>query len=75
MGMRQGFDDFVEFWRFLLRRFLADHGPTSEAFSFKSAFGPDGSALIVDRTRVKALAAENATGQADLLAVVKTLPV
>ncbi len=29
--MRQGFDDFVEFWRFLLRRFLADHGPNSAA--------------------------------------------
>lgn len=30
-GMRQGFDDFVEFWRFLLHRFLADHGPNSAA--------------------------------------------
>lgn len=64
-------------WEEAVKRFemLADHGPTPDAFSFKSAFGPDGSALIVDRARVKALAAENATGQADLLAVVTTLPV
>jgi hypothetical protein len=53
---------------------LADHGPTPEAFSFKSAFGPDGSALTIDRARVKALAAENASGQADLLERVGTLP-
>ncbi len=29
--MRQRFNDVVEFWRFLLRRFLADHGPNSAA--------------------------------------------
>lgn len=64
-------------WSEAVQRFerLADQGPTPEGFTFKSAFAPDGSVLQIDRQRVKEIAAKNAGAQADLLAVVRTLPV
>lgn len=67
----------VPTWSEAVQRFerLADQGPTPEGFTFKSAFAPDGSVLQIDRQRVKELAAKNAEAQADLLAVVRTLPV
>lgn len=67
----------VPTWSEAVQRFerLADQGPTLEGFIFKSAFAPDGSVLQIDRQRVKELAAKNAEAQADLLAVVRTLPV
>jgi len=52
---------------------LADHGPTPRAFTFKTPFCPDGKAIGIDREGVKAIAARNAAGQEDLLAVAKTL--
>lgn len=52
---------------------LADHGPTPRAFTFKTSFCPDGKAIGIDREGVKAIAARNAAGQEDLLAVAKTL--
>lgn len=52
---------------------LHDQGPTPRAFTFKAAFCPDGSPLAIDRDSVKAKARQNAAGQEDLLAVVKTL--
>ncbi|MGQ2968548.1 MAG: DUF3291 domain-containing protein [Allorhizobium sp.] len=64
-------------WSEAVQRFerLADQGPTPEGFTFKSTFAPDGSVLQIDRQRVKEIAAKNAEAQADLLAVVRTLPV
>ncbi|QEE45456.1 DUF3291 domain-containing protein [Rhizobium sp. WL3] len=64
-------------WSEAVRRFelLADRGPTPEAFSFKSAFDTRGATCPIDRERVKALAEQNIEGQADLLSVVRTLPV
>ncbi|WP_430439893.1 DUF3291 domain-containing protein [Shinella sp.] len=52
---------------------LADHGPTPRSFTFKTSFCPDGKAIGIDREGVKAIAARNAAGQEDLLAVAKTL--
>lgn len=52
---------------------LADHGPSPRAFTFKTAFCPDGNTVGIDRESVKAIAARNAAGQQDLLAVAKTL--
>jgi len=46
---------------------LADHGTSPVAFTFKQPFEPSGAAYLIDRTRVKAIAAGNAEGQADLL--------
>lgn len=67
----------VPTWSDAVQRFerLADQGPTPEGFTFKSAFAPDSSVLQIDRQRVKEIAAKNADAQADLLAVVRTLPV
>lgn len=64
-------------WSEAVRRFelLADRGPTPEAFSFKAAFTAQGISYQTDRERVKALAEENLERQADLLSVVRTLPV
>lgn len=64
-------------WKQAVERFelLADHGPTPEAFNFKSAFIVDGSPYVVDRDHVKLLSLQNLERQADLLSVVKALPV
>ncbi|NBB48214.1 DUF3291 domain-containing protein [Rhizobium sp. CRIBSB] len=64
-------------WKQAVERFelLADHGPTPEAFNFKSAYTVDGLPYVVDRDRVKTLSLQNLERQADLLSVVKTLPV
>jgi hypothetical protein len=53
--------------------YLHDNGPTPRAFTFKTAFCPDGHPVAIDRDRVKAKAERNAAGQQDLLAVAKTL--
>lgn len=53
--------------------FLHDNGPTARAFTFKAPFCPDGQAVVIDREHVKAIACRNATGQQDLLDIVKTL--
>jgi hypothetical protein len=53
--------------------FLHDNGPTPRAFTFKTPFGPDGNAIVIDRDIVKDIAGRNAAGQTDLLAAVKTL--
>ncbi|MDQ0420498.1 hypothetical protein J2045_001522 [Peteryoungia aggregata LMG 23059] len=64
-------------WAEAVRRFelLADRGPTAEAFSFKTTFAADGSMIEIDRQRVKDLSAKNVEGQAELLSLVRTLPV
>jgi len=53
--------------------YLADHGPSPYAFSFKAAFCPDGKPIAVDRARVRTVAERNIARQQDLLAHVKTL--
>lgn len=55
--------------------YLHDKGPSAEAFSFKSPYGPDGAPLEIDRNRVKEIAALNAGRQGDLLAHVRTLKI
>lgn len=55
--------------------YLADHGPSHYAFTFKQPYGPDGTETAIDRDRVKELAARNAEAQKDLLAHVQTLKV
>ena len=55
--------------------YLDDHGPTPHAFTFKQPYGPDGSAITMDRDRVKELAARNAERQKDLLELVGNLQV
>lgn len=64
-------------WHEAVRRFelLGDQGPTAEAFTFKSAFDAEGAPYRIDRTRVKALAAQNVERQDDLISAVKALPV
>lgn len=55
--------------------YLADHGPSPRAFTFKRPYRPDGTETTIDRDRVKELAARNAEIQKDLLARVQTLKV
>lgn len=56
-------------WQEAVLRFehLADHGASPRGFTFKQAYGPDGESITIDRARVKALAAENAERQGNLL--------
>ncbi|MBB3915629.1 DUF3291 domain-containing protein [Rhizobium fabae] len=53
--------------------YLADHGSSPYAFTFKQPYGPDGTETAIDRDRVKELAARNAEAQKDLLAYVQAL--
>lgn len=64
-------------WSEAVRRFelLADVGPCPDAFSFKCAFTADGDPYVINRERIKHLAAENLEAQADLISAVKALPV
>lgn len=64
-------------WSEAVARFeyLADHGPSRYAFTFKAPFGRDGARAEIDRNRVKELAAGNAETQGDLLEHVRTLKV
>lgn len=64
-------------WSEAVQRFelLADQGPCPDAFSLKSAFTADGDPYVVNRERIKQLAAENLEAQADLISAVKALPV
>ena len=55
--------------------YLADHGSSPHAFTFKQPYGPEGAQISIDRDRVKELAARNAETQTDLLAYVQTLKV
>ncbi|MBB4238619.1 DUF3291 domain-containing protein [Rhizobium esperanzae] len=55
--------------------YLADHGPSPGAFTFKQPYGPDGAETTIDRDRVKELAVRNTETQKDLLARVQTLKV
>jgi len=55
--------------------YLADHGPSAFAFTFKQPYGPDGAETVIDRDRVKEFAARNAETQKDLFAYVQTLKV
>ncbi|MBX5161747.1 MULTISPECIES: DUF3291 domain-containing protein [unclassified Rhizobium] len=55
--------------------YLADHGQSPRAFTFKQAYGPGGAETTIDRDRVRELAARNAETQKDLLACVRTLKV
>ena len=54
---------------------LHDNGACPEAFTFKQPYSPDGEPMQIDRERVKALAKENETGQRDMLAQVRAMPV
>jgi hypothetical protein len=54
---------------------LADCGPTAEAFTFKTPFDSQGKPMVIDRAAVKAIAARNAQGQAELLTVISQLKV
>lgn len=54
---------------------LDDNGPTPRAFTFKQPFGPDGEPAVIDRARVREIAARNALAQADLLDKVRALKV
>lgn len=67
----------VPSWTEAVRRFelLADRGPTPDAFSFKAAFTAQGIPHAIDRERVKALTEQNVEAQADLLSVIRGLPV
>lgn len=67
----------VPSWSEAVSRFelLADQGPTLEAFSFRAAFTAEGLSYQPDRDRVKALAEQNIKGQADLISIIRTLPV
>jgi hypothetical protein len=67
----------VPSWTEAVRRFelLADKGPTSKAFSFKTTFSAKGVPHAIDRDLVKALTEQNMERQGDLLSVVRTLPV
>jgi hypothetical protein len=64
-------------WQEAVLRFehLADRGPSATAFTFKQAFDPSGRPYVIDRARVKDIAAANAQGQAELLEIVRGLPV
>lgn len=64
-------------WEEAVRRFehLHDQGQSPHAFTFKQPFAPDGSALEIDRAKVKAISFRNALGQKDLLSVIQTIPV
>lgn len=55
--------------------YLADHGSSPRAFTFKQPYASDGVETVIDRDRVKELAMRNAEGQQDLLAFVQTLKV
>jgi Domain of unknown function (DUF3291) len=55
--------------------YLADHGPTAFAFTFKQPFYPDGTLYQIDRARVKTIAARNIEGQQDLMQALAELPV
>jgi hypothetical protein len=63
-------------WAEAVSRFerLADDGPSSAAFTFKQPYDPEGRPYLIDRARVKAISAENAEGQADLMQIVLGLP-
>jgi hypothetical protein len=52
---------------------LHDDRPGPRAFNFKEAYAIDGSSMTIDRDRVRALAAENARDQGELLAYVRSL--
>jgi hypothetical protein len=54
---------------------LHDNGPSPSAFSFKAPFAADGSQTVVDRERVRRIAAENAPRQETLLAHVNSLKI
>ncbi len=64
-------------WSEAVQRFerLTDLGPGPAAFSFKSAFTADGDPYVINRERIKQLAADNLEAQADLISAVKALPV
>ena len=64
-------------WTEAVSRFdmLDRDGPSPQAFNFKVPFNHDGTRLAIDRARIRALVAENASGQAGLLAQVSQLPV
>jgi hypothetical protein len=64
-------------WSEAVERFehLADHGPSARGFTFKQPFGTDGAELMIDRGRVRELAARNAETQGDLLAHIRILKV
>lgn len=53
--------------------YLADHGPTRRAFTFRTPYDPHGNAVTIDRDRVRELASRNAGEQEDLLSAVKAL--
>ena len=57
-----GASDHLPDWSEAVSRLehLGDHGPSATAFTFKTAFGPDGQAVGIDTAEVKRLAAENA---------------
>ena len=54
-------------WREAVRRFelLHDHGPTAEAFNFRTPFDPNGRAAVIDKAAVKRLAAAPHAGAAN----------
>lgn len=64
-------------WAEAVERFeyLHDKGPSSNAFSFKRPFAPDGQPCEIDRAKVKAIAERNAAGQVELLSAVREIPV
>lgn len=62
-------------WQEAVERFetLADQGASPKAFTFKQPFDPAGSPYAVDRARMKAIVAENAAGQSDLLERIRAM--
>lgn len=56
-------------WTEAVERFerLADQGASPFAFSFKQPFDASGAAYVIDRQRMKTIAASNAEGQTELL--------
>jgi hypothetical protein len=64
-------------WKDAVERFehLFDYGPSPRAFTFKTPFDCQGRPMVIDRVKVKELAALNTKGQIDLAAAVAQLKV
>ena len=64
-------DDHIPDWHEASQRIeqLHDHGPTPEAFDFRTAFGPDQSPFRIDRDAVREIVARAAPAQHDRAAL------
>jgi hypothetical protein len=64
-------------WTEAVERFeyLHDHGPGPRAFHFKDPYGQDGERIVIDRARVREIAALNAERHSELMAQVLSMKV